>query len=170
MNKNITIGILAAIILVAGGYMIGKSASRKPAAIQPLGLTNDQVLSPDSTDIDSPKETPSAPRTTYTYRKHGFTMELPNGYVPREEQSATGPALNISLPNNSNLRYIGNSPFWVQSVIPEYTYTGTQKIGGTTFSVYSYNGQTFYWYNTGTVGYEYFGDTELLKTFKIGSN
>lgn len=108
--------------------------------------------------------------TTYTYTNHGFSIELPKGYIPHEEQAEGGPATIISLPVGS-LSYVSNSSFWEQYNIPSYTYIKNQKIGDTTFKVYTYLGATFYWFKVGNIGYE-FGGTDkaglenLLKTFK----
>lgn len=105
--------------------------------------------------------------TTYTYTAHGFTIELPNGYIPAEEQSEGGPAISIPLPHNSHLTYVTDASFWEQFTLPSYTYLRDQKIGSTTFKVYNYDGFTIYWFKQGSVGYEYSGDTNQLATFRF---
>ncbi len=113
---------------------------------------------------------PNQEATTYTYKNHGFTVELPIGYTPHEEQSEGGPAISITLPN-SQLSYVTNVAFWEQSILPEYHYAKNEKIGSTEFKVYEYgDGYTttnFYWFKQGNVGYQFSGDTNLLKTFKF---
>jgi hypothetical protein len=107
----------------------------------------------------------------YTYTNRGFSILLPNGFVPVEEQLTNGPVISISMPVGS-LGYITDSSFWEKSTIPSYTYIKEQKIGESTFKVYEYMGTTFYWLKQGNVGYE-FGGTDkiklqnLIKTFKL---
>lgn len=115
--------------------------------------------------------------STYTYKNHGFSIELPKGFIPKEEQSEGGPALMISLPVGG-LAYVSDASFWERYNIPNYTYVKDQKIGDTTFKVYTAQGSNLYWYKIGNVGYEFsvqkFGTTtdttgleNLLKTFKF---
>lgn len=108
---------------------------------------------------------------TYTYKNHGFTIELPIGYVPHEGQSEEG--LSITLPD-SQLLYVTNATWWATHVFSSdnsYTYITDQKIGSTIFEVYNYTdgiGNTkFYWFKQGNVGYRFNGDTNILKTFKF---
>ncbi len=108
---------------------------------------------------------------TYTYANHGFTVLLPNKFVPKEEQLTTGPIISISMPVGS-LGYITDSSFWEKSTIPSYTYIKEQKIGESTFKVYDYLGSTFYWLKKGNVGYEFSGTDKaelenLIKTFRL---
>ncbi|MDP9249152.1 MAG: Gmad2 immunoglobulin-like domain-containing protein [bacterium] len=109
--------------------------------------------------------------TTYTYSNHGITMELPKGFIPQEEQSATGPYTTISLPTGS-LSYTVDASWHEKYSIPKYTYIKDQKIGETTFKVYEYAGARYYWFKRGAVGYQ-FGGTDiaalenLLKTFRF---
>lgn len=108
---------------------------------------------------------------TYIYKNHGFSIELPKLFTPKVEQATSGPAFLVSLPTGS-LTYVTDSIFWEKNNIPSYTYIKDQKIGVTTFKVYSYLGATFYWFKKGNVGYE-FGGTDkiglenLLKTFRF---
>ena len=105
--------------------------------------------------------------TTYLYKNHGFSIELPKGYTPKEIQSEGGPSISISLPD-ANLVYVTNAYFWEKNVIPSYTYIREEKIGSTMFKVYNYGDDfVFYWFKQGNVGYEYRGNLELLKTFKF---
>jgi hypothetical protein len=108
-----------------------------------------------------------SPQTTSVYKNHGFTMELPAGYTPVEMQAEGGPAMSISLPNNSHMTYVTNASWWEQYNIPSYTFVRSERIGATSFKVYTYNNMTFYWFRQGNVGYEFSGDIELLKTFKF---
>lgn len=125
-----------------------------------------------TTDSSTPDQVDS---DTYVYSRNGFSIQLPKGFVPQEEQSQTGPALSVSLPVGG-LTYISNAPFWEQSNVPSYTYIKDQKFGDSIFKVYSYEGASVYWLNKGNAGYE-FSVSEadkvklenLLKTFKITS-
>jgi hypothetical protein len=99
------------------------------------------------------------------YHNHGFTMELPVGYTPNEMESEGGPAISITLPNTSHLSYVTDAAWWEQYNLPSYQYVKNEKIGVTTFKVYTYSGKTYYWFRQGNVGYEFFGDKNLLKTF-----
>jgi hypothetical protein len=114
-------------------------------------------------------------KDTYTYTNHGFSIELPKGFVPKEELQHSGPALMISLPIQAHLAYITDShiDFW-QVNLKQYTYVEDKKIGETVFSVYTYSGSTIYWYQQGKVAYEFGIGTDkknelesLLKTFKF---
>ncbi len=104
---------------------------------------------------------------TYTYKNHGFTIELPKGYNPIDQQSEGAPSYYIILPNNSRLGYWTDASWWEKYSLPEYTFLRNEKIGETLFKVYSYGGTTYYWFKQGNVGYEFTGDLELLKTFKF---
>ena len=108
---------------------------------------------------------------TYTYKNHGFTIELPAGYIPHEEESEGGPYISISLPSGG-LSYVKDVSWWVKYDLPNYTYIKSIKIGETTFNVYTYSGVTFYWFRQGNVGYQFSGPNtakieEMLKTFKF---
>ena len=120
--------------------------------------------------------TSSTISATYTYTNHGFSIELPKGFIPKEEQSEGGPAYMITLPIGG-LAYVTDASFWEKYNIPSYTYIKDQKIGNTTFKVYTSLGNNLYWFKQGNVGYEFsvfkFGVTtdttgleSLLKTFK----
>ena len=110
-------------------------------------------------------------KNTYTYKNHGFTIELPAGYIPHEEESEGGPYISISLPSGG-LSYVKDVSWWVKYDLPSYTYVKSIKIGDTTFNVYAYSGVTFYWFRQGNVGYQFSGPKtakieEMLKTFKF---
>jgi hypothetical protein len=128
---------------------------------------NDQTINQNIPQPQIPIPATPTVATTYTYKNHGFTMELPKGYIPHEEQSEGGPSISIGLPKNSHMAYVTNSTFWEQFNVSTYTYIRSEKIGSTTFKVYDNGGQTTYWYKQGNVGYEFFGDIDLLKTFKF---
>ena len=113
----------------------------------------------------------------YTYSNHGFSIVLPKGFIPKEEESEGGPAIMISLPTGG-LAYVTDASFWEKYNIPNYIYVKDQKIGETTFKVYTTEGSNLYWLKEGNVGYEFsvqkFGmktDTagleNILKTFKF---
>jgi hypothetical protein len=109
-------------------------------------------------------------KNTYTYTNHGFSIELPKGFVPVETQGEGGPGLYISLPGDS-IVYYGNNKFWKDYVLPNYKYIKDEKIGETTFKVYDDNEFLVYWYEKGNVGYELHGNKKSFETFKfIGWN
>ncbi len=108
---------------------------------------------------------PSPVIATHTYANHGFSIELPEGYIPHEEQAEGGPSLSIALPDG-HLSYWTDASWWEKYSLPEYAYVKDEKIGATTFKVYTFSGQTFYWFMQGNVGYEFSGDKKLLETFK----
>lgn len=116
------------------------------------------------------EETPSE---TYTYKNHGFTIELPKGFVPKERERENGPGIVISLPIGG-LVYANDASNWEQYQIPSYTYIKDEKIGDSTFKVYTYSGTRIYWFKKGNIGYEFSinekDKTELenlIKTFKF---
>jgi hypothetical protein len=114
--------------------------------------------------------------STYTYKNHGFTIELPKGFVPTENESEAGPSISISLPV-WGLSYVTDASWWEKHVLPDYKYFYDEKIGETTFKVYGYGESAFYWFKQGNVGYEFhaFGEApvefeqfkNMLKTFKF---
>lgn len=112
------------------------------------------------------------PKDTYKYKNHGFTIELPKGFIPREEQSEGGPSTIISMPNGSSIVYVTNADFWEEnnlvSIEENFCTKGTQKIGNNTFKIckdsYSSNPE-FYWIRIGKIGYELHGNKESFKTF-----
>jgi hypothetical protein len=118
-------------------------------------------------------------KDTYTYTNHGFSIELPKGYVPTENASEGGPAIMINLPNGS-LAYYTDASWWEKFSLPTYTYLKEQKIGSTTFKVYGIEAESgegyapIYWFKQGNIGYELNDNNtneDLLKTFKfVGFN
>jgi len=114
-------------------------------------------------------------RITYTYTNHGFSIELPKGFVPKEEQSEGGPGIMISLPNG-NLNYWPDATWWEKYSLPQYKYLKDEKIGQTTFKVYLQEAESgegyypIYWFKQGNIGYEISDDTTndiFLKSFKF---
>ena len=108
---------------------------------------------------------------TYTYKNHGFTMQLPVGYVPRETAGETGPTTSIELPQGW-LIYVSDAAWWEQhNIVGQTVYLRSQKIGSTTFKVYKYSGQDneFYWFRQGNVAYMFNGDgvQKYMETFKF---
>ncbi len=128
----------------------------------------DQILSSFKIISTSQKNTN---KNTYTYKNHGFTIELPAGYIPYEEESEGGPYISITLPDGG-LSYVKDVSWWVKYDLPSYKYIRTVKIGETNFNVYTYSGVSFYWFRQGNVGYQFSGPDatkieEMLKTFKF---
>ncbi len=106
-------------------------------------------------------------KDTYTYTNHGFSIELPKGYVPTENASEGGPAIGISLPQGG-LAYVTDATWWEQYGHQDFQYLKDEKIGSYTFKVFNYSGKTFYWLKQGNVGYEFSGiDINILKSFKF---
>jgi|GEM_PF-2088501 len=167
-NKNITATIIILLIIIAGVLIFiatKKSATNSDYQILVGDTANEKDTDDSYTNIEDEETEPES--TTYTYENHGFTIELPKGYVVNEEQAETGPSYLIYLPN-SFLTYVTNAVWWEQNNLNSSFKTGEQKIGVTTFQVYIFpDGLTSYWYKQGDVGYEFVGDIELLKTFKF---
>ncbi|MBP6857719.1 MAG: hypothetical protein KBC11_00775 [Candidatus Pacebacteria bacterium] len=114
-------------------------------------------------------------RDTYTYTNHGFSIELPKGFTPKEQQSEGGPATIISLPySDSQIVYVTNADFWEKNNLNSIEEgsiceKGEVVIGNKTFKIckdmYSSNPE-FYWLRVGNIGYEIYGLKENFKTFK----
>lgn len=106
-------------------------------------------------------------KDTYTYINHGFSIELPKGFIPVETQGEGGPGLHISLPGDL-LVYYGDNKFWKNSILPSYKYIKDEKIGETVFKIYDYDDEhVVYWYERGNVGYELHGNKNSFVTFKF---
>lgn len=106
-------------------------------------------------------------KETYTYTNHGFSIELPQGFIPREEQSEGGPFTMIQLPKGT-LSYISNMEFWNKWILPDYQYLKSEKVGENMFKVYSNGGQEAYLFSQGNVGYLFNSETmPYIKTFKF---
>lgn len=170
----IAVVMLIIAILAVGGIAYYAGTKNSSAPTQENNSTNDINSNTIKDNISVNDVTPQA---TYTYKNHGFTIELPKGFIPHEEQSEGGPAVMISLPIGG-LAYVTNASFWEQYNITGYTYIKDQKIGDTIFKIYSAPEGKLYWFKRGNVGYEFslfkFGLTtdtvtfeNLLKTFKF---
>jgi hypothetical protein len=166
LNTVLLVIIIILLIVILGYFFLGDSRKKENTdLVNNLSQEEGQTL---DTNISN---NVSSSKNTYTYSNHGFNLELPKGYVPKEDKAGAAPALIISLPVGS-LSYITDASFWEKYNIPSYTYIKDQKIGETTFKVYTYSGATFYWFKKGNVGYE-FGGTDtiglenLIKTFKF---
>ncbi len=115
---------------------------------------------------------------TYTYKNHGFTIELPKGFTPQENPSDAGPykTISITLPSG-HLLYVQDVANFEKYGSPEQTYTGEEKIGETVFKLYrTEEGRTVFWFQQGNVGYLFSSEEvgvvdyvleELLKTFRF---
>lgn len=66
-------------------------------------------------------------------------MELPKGYVPKEQQSEGGPMITITLPNGW-ITYVTNASWWEQNILSdqEFVYVKNVVYGGTTFKMYKH--------------------------------
>lgn len=170
--KNFLKILLSIIILIILGILVFNFY--KNSKIDPNSFidkpTENVVATTTLNNTNSPTSS-----TTFLYKNHGFSIELPKGYVVKEQKSEGGPAISISLPV-SNLSYVTDSLFWEENAIPSYTYIKDEKIGQTLFKVYTYSGNNVYWFKQGKVGYEFIGREKvelekLIETFKfIGWN
>ena len=108
---------------------------------------------------------------TYTYKNHGFTIELPKGYVPQEIKGETGPTISIELPPKGWLVYVSDATWWEKyNLEGQADFIRNQKIGNTIFKVYKFTGHSdeFYWFRQGNVGYVFNGDVnKYMETFKF---
>jgi hypothetical protein len=131
-------------------------------------------------EVDSPVLENKQPesqevKSTYTYTKHGFSIELPKGFIPYEEQAEGGPYRIITLPKtdpqNGTMVYIQDLNWWKKYDETEYLYVGIEKIGNTEFKKYkskTIGDVIIYVFTQGNVGYQ-FGDVDrkLIESFKF---
>ncbi|MEI6352345.1 MAG: hypothetical protein WCO35_00170 [Candidatus Nomurabacteria bacterium] len=106
--------------------------------------------------------------TTYLYKNHGFSIELPKGYVvPTESVNGRGTYTEIYFPN-STMTYI-TDVVNQDNNLSKFENKGEEKIGDTTFKIYFNKSMNayLYWFKQGKVGYLFSGDKDLLKTFKF---
>jgi hypothetical protein len=109
-------------------------------------------------------------KDTYAYTNHGFSIELPKGFVPQETKNRTEASITITLPGENRLVYVTDlsSMDFGDAVLKN---TKSEKIGSTVFTVSSHNnGNYTYSFTRGNIEYQFMGDTsllELLKTFKF---
>lgn len=109
----------------------------------------------------------STTKDTYTYRNHGFTIELPKGFVPEEREYNSNYV--ISLPNNSNMLYITNASLWENNNLSN-KYIKNEKIGINNFKVYDNGHVLNYYFRQGNVAYLLFSDSldyKYINTFKF---
>lgn len=117
-------------------------------------------------------------KDTYTYTSHGFSIELPKGFVPRDEKAEGGPYNIIILPDGNGVAtYISDMNWWKKYDAQVYTYLGTETIAQNVFSIYKYNDTAYpesdnrsYLYQKGNVGYMFSVNDKnktLLETFKF---
>lgn len=105
-----------------------------------------------------------------TYASHGFTLELPKGFTPYEEQAEGGPVVMISLPyENSFIGYVTNADFWEKYTLLDYKYEKDVVIGNSAFKMYREAAGTnkIYWLRKGKIGYLLSGDLSYFTTFKF---
>jgi hypothetical protein len=133
--------------------------------LQNFGINNDSKIPIGDTKYETDKS--ELLKNTSTYTNHGFSIEVPKGFIPKETESEGGPSITISMSDNSAMVYVTDVLFWEKSNIPSFKYLREEKIGENTFKVYQYNNETFYWYKKGNVGYEFHGDKKQLETFKF---
>jgi hypothetical protein len=114
------------------------------------------------------KEEVSTVKNTYTYKNHGFTMELPKGFIPTETPSGNEPIIYIDFMDGQSITYFKDVSWWRKYILPNYGYLGESKIGNAIFKEYAYtNDKSLYWYEKGNVGYEFYGNKDMLNTFKF---
>lgn len=122
-------------------------------------------------------------KDTYTYTNHGFSIELPKGYVPKENIFSDRPMIEIYLPNG-NMTYYTDASFWGDSYSSskDLTYVKDVKIGVTTFQLFKHVDsfgivapEYSFWLKKGNIGYHFYtfnnqtGDygAKELETFKF---
>jgi len=121
-------------------------------------------------------------KDTYTYTNHGFSIELPKGFVPTETKIGPVGDANIMLSDSVKLSYNTNALSWEKIASQDLKYLRDEKIGETTFKVYSERAieinNEVYWFRQGNVGYHFSLATgadsttknsffNILKTFKF---
>ncbi len=115
-------------------------------------------------------------KDTYTYTNHGFSIELPKGFIPKEETGSM--VTSISLPNGDTLLYISDAVTWEKSnmLFAKDCPPKDTRIGETMFKLYECGEQDIYWLKKGNVAYDFrTGVTSeqksqlinLLSTFKF---
>lgn len=106
--------------------------------------------------------------STKIYSGHGFSIEIPIGYTPVEQESEGGPSVSINLGENNSMYYTSRYSWWEKYEIPAWKYIKEEKIGENIFKVYdSNNGYIIYLLKNGDEGYRYSGDKNQLATFKL---
>ncbi|MEK7228040.1 MAG: hypothetical protein AAB681_01645 [Patescibacteria group bacterium] len=155
--------VLLIVLIVLMVFALKEMRKNQDYYKENLGLKDSYQPSAGDTKYEKDNENSYS---TYTYTNHGFSIELPKGYVPHEEQSEGGPSSNITLPKG-NLVYITNLSFWKKYNMGDYIDLGSQKIGITTFKLYKDGGVTIYWFEQGNIAYLYTGDPAQLETFKF---
>lgn len=149
--------------LAVWGYVYWNKLLNPPNSSEPCGLDGSHCGSPKNIRGDNEE----AVQSTYTYTNHGFSIELPKGFVPDEQQSEGGPSISISVPNGT-LGYITDLAFWKKWNMSGYVYVRDQKVGETTFKIYrTPSNMLEYWFEQGNVAYTFTGDPEQFKTFKF---
>lgn len=102
-------------------------------------------------------------KETYTYTNHGFSIELPKGFVPREEPNTRGTRTAIYMPDGV-INYITDADFYENNNLASWAYIGEKKIGNSNFKIYTSMDSILYWFKQGKIGYEFGGNKESFKT------
>ena len=158
-NKSLTI-VLVAVIIILLGYIAFKP---KPTLVPHVPA--ETLQEGEDKNIEQ-ATTPE--KDTYTYTNHGFSIELPKGFVPQKiiEGEGYGPENALSLPHGG-VAYVTDTSYWEKNVLTSNDFIKNEKIGDTIFKIYNNKDGTYYWFKQGKVGYEFFSvDKDLLKTFK----
>lgn len=109
-------------------------------------------------------------KDTYTYINHGFSIELPEGFIPKESLPDKG-SIMIFLPE-ADITYLFDVSTWDSKAqrLKGYTYSNDKKIGDITFKVYEYKGQndahSVYLFEQGDLAY-ILSDEHIAQTFKF---
>jgi len=161
-SKTNTILLVVLIILVLGiGFvLVNKNSNKIEVPAETLQEGEDKGV----TEV----------KDTYIYTNHGFSIELPKGFVPTFSGEVGGPANTMDVPGG-HLTYYPNASsrddeLRLNKNLPNlYVFIGDEKIGETVFKHYqtTKSKDNIYWYKRGAVGYEYIGNPEILKTFKF---
>ncbi len=90
--KHRLLYVLLAVLLILAGFLAYYEGLPMRQAIIPVGDTQFDANPEEQQTGQTPKV------ETYSYKKHGFTIDLPKGFTPQEVQGETGPTTSISLP------------------------------------------------------------------------
>jgi hypothetical protein len=179
---QILLGIIAIVLVVIAVLLVQKNNKSSQTRILNNEQTDVASKSENTDTIVNPKLSPSvvpatqpANESTYLYRKHGFEIELPKGFIPQEIEGETGPTISIELPNSDGwLISVSDAVWWEKyNVIDQADFIRDQKVGNTLFKVYKYKdkSQEFYWFKQGNVAYIFNGKFETIskymETFKF---
>jgi hypothetical protein len=146
-NKILLI-VLIILVLGLGFVLINKNSNKNETPAETLQEGEDEG---------------TIVKETYTYTNHGFSIELPKGFVPKEEPNTRGTRTAIYMPDGV-INYITDVDFYENNNLSSWAYIGDKKIGNYNFKVYTQMDSILYWFKQGKVGYNFGGNKETFKT------